>query len=35
MKVEIVKDNNPSKPSLYTNNDNTIIILAIKYTELK
>lgn len=29
MKVEIVKDNNPSKPSLYTNNDNTIIILAI------
>lgn len=29
MKVEIVKDNNPSKPSLYTNNDNTVIILAI------
>lgn len=29
MKVEIVKDNNPSKPSLYTNDDNTIIILAI------
>lgn len=29
MKVEIVKDNNPSKPSLYINNDNTIIILAI------
>ena len=29
MKVEIVKDNNPSKPSLYTNDDNTVIILAI------
>ena len=29
MKVEIVKDNNPSKPSLYTNDDNTIIILAL------
>lgn len=33
MKVEIVKDN--IKPSLYINNDNTVIILAIKYTELK
>lgn len=35
MKVEIVKDNNPSKPSLYTNDDNTIIIFSYKYIEFK
>lgn len=29
MKVEIVEQKDNTKPSLYTNNDNTVIILAI------
>lgn len=35
MKVEIVEQKDNTKPSLYTNNDNTIIIFSYKYTEFK